>query len=153
MGRLYPGYSHFPHGKMETGLTSAEILNGQRKTHYGIDLHGNRPSEIINSGVFERIVRQTWEMGQTSLCFHSRPWSNRGMTPGFVNTNSGYFGLEIRKVFRHGRDLRQWIHHTTLNCSHPGKTCVRVKKNLSPTRSTFDPDLIALLGGAIRPEG
>jgi hypothetical protein len=115
-----------------------------------IDLHGHHPQEIVSPGVLDKIVQQTWEMGQSSLCFIHGHGRSKGISPGFLNTNTGYFGLQIRKEFRHGLELRRWIHHTTLNCSHPGRTCVQLKKNLSPTRVKFDPDLIALFGGEIK---
>ncbi|MGB8098608.1 MAG: hypothetical protein WCF17_15735 [Terracidiphilus sp.] len=64
-------------------------------------------------------------------------------TPGFVNTNTGYFGLQIRNALRNDKDLRLWIHHTTLDCSDMGATKVRLKANPSPSRSGLDSDLIS----------
>ncbi len=63
---------------------------------------------------------------------------NRGRSPGFVNTNTGYFGLRIRRALRYEVSLRQWIKHSTLDCSHEGSTVVKLKRNPSPTRTEFD---------------
>lgn len=65
-----------------------------------------------------------------------------GLQPGFVNTNTGFFGLEIRRALRNDKELRSWIHHTTLDCSDMGVTGVRLKRNPSPARAQFDADLI-----------
>ena len=70
-----------------------------------IDLHGHHPSEIISSGVFDKIIRQTWEIGYSSLCLIHGHGRNLGLSPGFVNTNTGYFGLQIRREFRYGKNL------------------------------------------------
>jgi hypothetical protein len=64
------------------------------------------------------------------------------ITPGFVNTNTGYFGLQIRSALRHDTHLRKWIHHTTLNCEDLGVTSVRLKRNRAPSRTALNPDLI-----------
>jgi hypothetical protein len=128
MGRCYPGYSHTKDGNDDRLI---------RKFTMEIDLHGHHPPEIVSSGVLDKIVRQAWEMGQSSLCFIHGHGRNRGISPGFVNTNTGYFGVQIRKEFRHGLKLRHRIHHTTLNCSHPGRTCVQLKKHLHPRASSL----------------
>jgi len=47
---------------------------------------------------------------------------NRDIAPGFVNTNTGYFGLQIRHTLRHDKSLWRWIHHPTLNCEDMGVT-------------------------------
>ena len=107
-----------------------------------IDLHGYHPREIVWNGVLERIIQQAWEMGETCLYFIHGHGRNRGITPGFVNTNTGSFGLQIRGALRHDIGLRKWIHHTTLNCEDMGVTSVRLKVNRTPSRSALDPDLI-----------
>ena len=76
------------------------------------------------------IVRQKCERELILIHGHGR---NRGITPGFVNTNTGFFGAEIRRALRHGERLHQWIHHTTLDCSRPRDTSVSLKLNGSPT--------------------
>jgi hypothetical protein len=43
---------------------------------------------------------------------------------------------------RNDKELRRWIHHTTLDCSNPGLTSVAVKPNRSPVRTCLDPDLL-----------
>jgi hypothetical protein len=66
---------------------------------------------------------------------------NRGKSPGFVNTNTGYFGLRIRRALRHSSELRQWIKVSTLDCSDPGTTTIDLKRNPAPTRAELDSDL------------
>ena len=80
-----------------------------------IDLHGYHPRDIVWSGVLPRLIQQVWEMGESHLCLIHGHGRNRGISPGFVNTNTGYFGLEIRRALRHDPELRQWILHTTLD--------------------------------------
>jgi len=107
-----------------------------------IDLHGYHPSEIVWNGVLAKIVQQSWEMGEPHLCLIHGHGRNRGITPGFVNTNTGYFGLQIRHTLRRDESLRKWIHHTTLDCGDMGVTSVRLKRNPAPSRSALDADLI-----------
>jgi hypothetical protein len=95
-----------------------------------IDLHGYHPSDIVWNGVLARIVQQAWEMGERRLCLIHGHGRNRGITPGFVNTNTGFFGLQIRRTLRHEKELRKWIHHTTLCCDNPGTTSVVLRCNL-----------------------
>ena len=107
-----------------------------------IDLHGYHPSEIVWSGVLAKIVEQAWEMGERDLILIHGHGRNRGITPGFVNTNTGSFGLQIRSALRHNKDLRRWIHYTTLDCRNPGLTRVSLKPNRSPVRTSFDSNLL-----------
>lgn len=107
-----------------------------------IDLHGYHPSEIVWNGVLAKILEQAWEMSETHLYLIHGHGRNRGITPGFVNTNTGFFGLEIRRVLRHDKSLRQWIKHTTLCCEDPGVTSVALKKNPTPTRTALDSNLL-----------
>jgi hypothetical protein len=108
-----------------------------------IDLHGYHPAEIVWSGVLKKIIQQSWEMGEQDLFLIHGHGRNRGITPGFVNTNTGFFGLQIRRALRHDESLRQWIRHTTLNCEDMGVTSVRLKPNRAPSRTALDPDLIS----------
>lgn len=94
------------------------------------------------SGVLGKIIQQSWEMGEPYLYLIHGHGRNRGITPGFVNTNTGYFGLQIRHALRNDKAFRRWIHHTTLDCSDMGITKVRLKANPSPSRSALDSDLI-----------
>jgi hypothetical protein len=103
-----------------------------------IDLHGYHPAEIVFNGTLGKIVQQTWEMGENELTLIHGHGRNRGITPGFVNTNTGYFGLCIRQALRHDQSLRQWIKHTTLDCRQMGSTSIRLKANPNPTRKEFD---------------
>jgi hypothetical protein len=107
-----------------------------------IDLHGYHPADIVWSGVLAKLVQQTWEMGEKELILIHGHGRNRGITPGFVNTNTGFFGLQIRSALRHDKELRRWIHHTTLDCSNPGLTSVYLKPNSSPVRTYLDPNLL-----------
>lgn len=107
-----------------------------------IDLHGYHPNDIVGSDVLEKIIQQAWEMGEAELKFIHGHGRGRGISPGRVNTNTGYFGLQIRHALRHGEDLRKWIYYTTLDCSHCGATTVRLKPNPAPSRSDLDSDLL-----------
>ena len=103
-----------------------------------IDLHGFHPSQIINTGVLAKILEQAWEMGEPELFLIHGHGRNRGISPGFVNTNTGNFGLRIRRALRHDVALRKWIYHTTLECGEMGSTWVKLKPNPSPTRKEID---------------
>ena len=103
-----------------------------------IDLHGYHPAEIVFNGILGKILEQTWEMGEVELTLIHGHGRNRGITPGFVNTNTGYFGLCIRRALRQDRSLRQWIKHTTLDCRQIGCTSIRLKPNSNPTRKQLD---------------
>src|ERR1700722_2558440 len=110
-----------------------------------VDLHGYYPADIIGypyavttGSPLREIIKQAWEMGAGSIRFIHGHGHNRGISPGFVNTNTGYFGLQIRRELRYDVGLRQWIKHTTLDCSHDGSTAVKLKRNPSPTRTDFD---------------
>ena len=74
-----------------------------------IDLHGYHPSDVFADDKFTRLVQQAWEMGEADLRLIHGHGYNRGISPGFVNTNTGYFGLSIRGALRHDKKLRQWI--------------------------------------------
>lgn len=108
-----------------------------------IDLHGYHPADVVRCDVLQRVVQQAWEIGEEDLWLIHGHGRKRGRTPGFVNTNTGYFGLEIRRALRHDKSLRQWIHYTTLDCSDMGVTSVRLRQNPGPTRARFDSDLIS----------
>lgn len=97
-----------------------------------VDLHGYHPYQDDLS--IEKIVQQAWEMGETQLKLIHGHGFKRGKSPGFVNTNTGFFGLVVRRQLRHDKTLRQWIKHTTLDCSDIGCTTVGIKRNPSPTR-------------------
>jgi hypothetical protein len=91
-----------------------------------IDLHGYHPAEIVFNGVLGTILQQSWEMGEIELILIHGHDRNRGTTPGFVNTNTGYFGLCIRRALRWDQSFRQWIKHTTLDCRQMGSTSIRL---------------------------
>jgi hypothetical protein len=103
-----------------------------------VDLHGFHPSQIVKSGWLHKLVQQTWEMGEAELTLIHGHGRNRGISPGFVNTNTGYFGLCIRRALRHDNGFREWIFRSTLDCGQMGCTSVRLKPNPSPTRDAVD---------------
>lgn len=107
-----------------------------------IDLHGYHPTEIVAAGLLATIVQQAWEIGETHLRLIHGHGRNRGISPGFVNTNTGFFGLEIRRALRRDLDLRRWIKYTTLDCSDRGVTTVKLKPNPAPTRTELEKDLL-----------
>ena|ERR1039458_6393769 len=107
-----------------------------------VDLHGYHPDQIIGTGVLEAILQQIWEMGETDLQIIHGHGHKKGIVVGFFNTNTGYLGLKIRRALRHDENLRQWIKHTTLDCSHDGSTTVKLKSNPTPTRTVLDPNVL-----------
>ena len=107
-----------------------------------LDLHGYHPSDICWDGTLDEIVKQAWDMGARYLTLIHGHGRNRGLTPGFVNTNTGYFGLEVRRALRKDTTLRSWILWTTLNCSDPGYTTVKLKPNPTPSRTKLDDDVL-----------
>jgi hypothetical protein len=66
-----------------------------------IDFHGYHPDDIVHSGILDKIVEQAWQMGEEILFLIHGHGRNRGISPGFVNTNTGYCGLTIRSQLRH----------------------------------------------------
>jgi hypothetical protein len=101
-----------------------------------VDFHGCHPDDITE-GPLAKILEQAWEQGAKSIRFIHGHGRNRGISPGRVNTNTGYLSLCIRSALRHDESLRRWIKHTTLDCSHEGSTSVKLKANPNPTRSDF----------------
>jgi hypothetical protein len=89
----------------------------------------------VYSGLGADIVMESLHSRQIGV-YASREYAN------FVNTNTGFFGLEIRKALRHDVRLRRWIHYTTLDCSNPGHTRVSLKANHSRTRTRLDLELL-----------
>jgi hypothetical protein len=83
-------------------------------------------------------------MGAQSLRLIHGHGRNRGLTPGFANTNTGYFGLCVRSKLRHDTTLREWIKYTTIDCSDNGSTIVKLKVNLEPTRTKLEGDIFPL---------
>jgi hypothetical protein len=106
-----------------------------------VDLHGYHPNDICGEPL-ANICQHVWETGATQLRLIHGHGRGRGISPGFVNTNTGYFGLRIRDQLRRNRELRQWIKHTTLDCGHEGSTTVKLKHNPAPTRAEVDWDAI-----------
>lgn len=104
-----------------------------------VDLHGNYPAEVC-SGLLTRIVRQAWEMGVKNLVLIHGHGRNRGISPGFANTNTGYLGLTVRRTLRHDPELRQWIFPSTIYRGDAGQTIVKLRPNTTPSRTEFQLD-------------
>src|SRR5579871_4001123 len=101
-----------------------------------VDLHGYHPDDICGSPL-AHIVEQAWEMGAGSIRLIHGHGHDRFRSPGFVHSNTGYLGISIRRALRHEVGMRQWIKHSTLDCSQDGSTVVKLKRNPSPTRTEF----------------
>ncbi len=123
-------------GKQQT-LKRTEAPNGATFAGVQIDLHGYHPRDIKGAPL-ARIVEQAWQMGAPRIRFIHGHGRARGKSPGFYNTNTGYFGLSIRRTLRRNRELRQWIKYSTLDCSDWGRTTVKLKRNAKPTRAALD---------------
>jgi len=102
-----------------------------------VDLHGYHPSAIVGPPLAQ-LIEQAWEMGANRIRFIHGHGRSRGISPGFVNTNTGYFGLCVRRELRSNKDLRRWIKYTTLDCGDWGTTTVKLKANRNPTRTGLD---------------
>jgi hypothetical protein len=102
-----------------------------------IDLHGFHPRDFVGAPM-AKIIEQAWEMGAQRLRFVHGHARARGISPGFYNTKTGYFGLRIRRELRRNTALRCFIKHTTLDCSDWGATTVKLKANRNPTRRELD---------------
>jgi hypothetical protein len=63
-----------------------------------IDLHGYHPAEIVFNGVLSKILQQVWETGESDLTLIHGHGRNRGITPGFVNTNTVFWALHSAGV-------------------------------------------------------
>ncbi len=123
-------------GKQKT-LKKTETPNGGTFVGVQIDLHGYHPRDIKGAPL-AHIVEQAWQMGAPRIRFIHGHGRGRGISPGFYNTNTGYFGLSIRRALRRNRELRQWIKYSTLDCSDWGRTTVKLKRNPHPTRTALD---------------
>ena len=106
-----------------------------------IDLHGYHPSAIVGPPM-AKLIEQAWEMGAEKICLIHGHGRARGISPGFVNTNTGYFGLCVRRELRSNKDLRRWLKYTTLDCGDWGATTVKLKANRNPTRTALDLDVL-----------
>jgi len=96
----------------------------------------------MSTGILARIAEQAWEKGEKQINLIHGHGRNRGISVGFINTNTGYFGLKVRSDLRSSEELRQWIKYTTLDCSDPGVTSVKLKNNPSPIRTALGSDLL-----------
>jgi hypothetical protein len=106
-----------------------------------IDLHGYHPDDICGEPL-KNIILQAWEIGAQGIQLIHGHGRGRGISPGFVNTNTGYFGLRIRRELRHNTELRRWIKYTTLNCKYAGASEVKLKPNPAPSRTDFNESVL-----------
>jgi hypothetical protein len=104
-----------------------------------VDLHGYHPDDVA----LDEIVKQAWAQGATKLTIIHGHGRNRGISPGFVKTNTGYFGLRVRDFLRNDPDIKSLVKRSTLefNQCRPPRRCV-AKRNLTSTRRSL------LKGGA-----
>ncbi|HZR60347.1 MAG TPA: Smr/MutS family protein [Xanthobacteraceae bacterium] len=126
----------------QQSVKQIEAPNGATFAGVQIDLHGYHPRDIKGAPL-ARILEQAWQMGAPRIRLihgHGRARGNskRDWSRGFYKTNTGYFGLSIRRALRRNRALRQWIKYSTLDCSDWGRTTVKLKRNAKPTRSALD---------------
>ncbi len=96
-----------------------------------IDLHGYHPDDID----LVALIEQAWQAGITKLRLIHGHGHWRGRSVGFVNTNTGYFGLRIRSDLRHHPALKNFIVRSSLDCTHDGSTTIRLRSNPTPTRA------------------
>jgi hypothetical protein len=102
-----------------------------------LDFHDYHPRTILGSELIETGIRQAWEMGERTLTLihgHSRYHAVRRP---FANTNTGWLGLTIRHILRHGQSLREFM-FAKIDCSHNGSTTIRLRENPSPSRTAFN---------------
>ena len=99
-----------------------------------IDLHGYHPNDID----VKDLLKQAWETGASEVTLIHGHGRNRGLSPGFVNTNTGYFGLQIRAAIRGNSHLKPWVKISTLDCGDRGSTTVKLKPNPNPTRTEIE---------------
>jgi hypothetical protein len=99
-----------------------------------IDLHGYHPSDIN----VEILLKQAWETGASQVTLIHGHGHKRGISVGLSNTNTGYFGLIVRRAIRGNARLKPWVKISTLDCGHDGSTTVKLKPNPSPTRTQIE---------------
>lgn len=125
----------------QQALKKTEAPNGATFAGVQIDLHGYHPRDIKGAPL-ATILEQAWQMGAPRIRFihgHGRARGKfRDNSRGFYRTNTGYFGVSIRRALRRHRELRQWIKYSTLDCSDWGRTTVKLKRNAKPTRTALD---------------
>jgi hypothetical protein len=99
-----------------------------------IDLHGYHPDDID----VENLIKQAWETGAAEVTLIHGHGHSRGLSVGFVNTNTGYFGLRVRKAIRGNSRLKPWAKISSLDCRLDGATTLQLKHNSYPTRTKID---------------
>ena len=124
----------------QQALKTTETPTGPTFAGVQIDLHGYHPRDIKGAPL-AGILEQAWQMGAPRIRFihgHGRTRGKRDRSRGFYKTNTGYFGVSIRRALRRHRELRHWIKYSTLDCSDWGRTTVKLKRNAKPTRTALD---------------
>ena len=115
-------------------MSNSAPLKSARRRLLDIDLHGFHPDDVD----VEDLLKQAWEMSAAEVTLIHGHGHNRGLSVGFVNTNTGYFGLRVRGAIRRNSNLKPWVKITTLDCSHDGSTSVKLRENLNPTRAQIE---------------
>jgi hypothetical protein len=105
-----------------------------------LDLHGFHPNTLTATGLVQSLIRQAWEMGEDRLTFIHGHGHGRGkpVPHSFVNTNTGYLGLTVRRILRNDLSLRRWM-FVKFGTSDPGFTTIRLRPNHAPSRTAWDP--------------
>lgn len=99
------------------------------QTNCEVDLHGYHPYDDELPSVVHNAVRQAHADGYDSLALiHGHGHGHRacGM---FVNSNTGPLGLSVRNILRMASALKDVMYVTKIDCSHEGKTTVRLKRS------------------------
>jgi hypothetical protein len=113
--------------------TGASAYSARITTEVTVDLHGYHPDEVTGYPL-ESLIQQAWEMGVDRIRIvhghgRRRPTAGRPVQ----GNNSGFLGLRIRNAA-----MRRYLSSTVFDQRHVGQTCVRLKKNPSPTREALD---------------
>jgi hypothetical protein len=102
-----------------------------------IDLHGYHPADL-NMTV---LIEQAWQTGAAGVTLIHGHGRHRGHLVR-ANTNTGFFGVRIRRALRHDAALKPYIVRSSLDVSHQGSTYVRLRRNPTPSRTEIDMSLI-----------
>jgi hypothetical protein len=96
-----------------------------------VDLHGLYPGDIYDGALAEH-CRKAFENGDERITFIHGHGFYRGNHGACGGSNTGVLGLAVRRTLRDDSGLRQWIYHSTLDCSDCGTTSVNLKGRSGP---------------------
>jgi hypothetical protein len=103
---------------------SSHLYNGRP---LGLSLRGKTSWKLICTATHPddvdivALVRQCWEMDAAQITLIHGHGHNRGISAGFVNTNTGFFGLCVRSVRRHDSAVKSFVIRSSLDCSRDGE--------------------------------